>query len=626
MFDRRGRAGGHFPTRSRQALVPLLALVVVSACGRPSTNDAAPDVAPAAADPPQGSFSAPGAPADDGQWTMAAKDYANTRFSTLSEINTGNAAKLRVAWTFSTGVNAGHEAAPLVVGTTMYVVTPFPNFVFALDLTRQGALVWQYDPKPEAAARGVACCDVVNRGAVYWNGSIIFNTLDGRTISLDAKTGQENWVTALADINRGETMTMAPVVVRDKVLVGNSGGEFGVRGWLTALEASTGKIAWRAYSTGPDKDVLIGSEFKPFYEQDRGADRGVHTWPPDAWKTGGGTVWGFISYDPELNLIYYGTANPGPWNPDQRPGDNKWTSGVFARNPDTGQARWFYQWSPHDLYDHDGVNENILLDADLGGQKRKVLVHPGRNGYIYVVDRQTGEVLSATPFVHITSSRGVDLKTGKLIHVEDKKPILGKVVNDICPAAPGSKDWQPASFSPATGLLYVPHNNLCMDFQAVEVSYIAGTPYVGANVVFKPGPGGHQGLVTAWDPAQGRARWQVTEKYPAWSGTLATAGDVVFYGTMDGWFKALHARSGELLWQFRTGSGVIGQPVTYRGPDGHQYVAVLSGVGGWPGAVVVNDLDTRDNTAGTGWGLAMRDLKKDTTKGGALYVFTVEGK
>jgi PQQ-dependent dehydrogenase (methanol/ethanol family) len=410
------------------------------------------------------------------------------------------------------------------------------------------------------------------------------------------------------------------------VLVGNSGGEFGVRGWIAALDAGSGAVRWRAYSTGPDRDVLIGPEFKPFYEQDRGTDLGVSTWPPEAWKTGGGTVWGWLSYDPTLNLVYYGTANPGPWNPDQRPGDNKWTAGIFARDADTGQARWFYQWSPHDHFDHDGVNENVLLDLTIDGRPRKVLVHPERNGYMYVLDRETGEVLSATPFVHITSSTGVDLKTGRLIPVKEKETGTGRVVRDICPAAPGAKDWQPASFSPQTGLLYVPHNNLCMDFEGTEVSYIAGTPYVGANVVYKPGPGGHQGEVTAWDPVAGRAAWKITEKYPAWSGTLATAGGLVFYGTMEGWFKAVDAKSGQVLWSFKTGSGIIGQPIAYRGPDGHQYIAVLSGVGGWPGSVVVNDLDTRDESAGNGWGLAMRDLKGDTTKGGALYVFTAEGR
>jgi len=557
---------------------------------------------------------------------MVSGDYAGTRFSPLDEINAGNAGSLKVAWTFSTGMVAGHEAAPLVVGGTMYVVTPFPNLLYALDLTRPGAPVkWTFDPEPVGAAKGVACCDTVNRGAVYWNHSIIFNTLDGRTISVDAETGQQKWSTQLGDINRGETITMAPIVAHDKVIVGNSGGEFGVRGWLVALDAADGKLAWRAYATGPDSDVLIGSKFKPFYPQDRGKDLGVTSWPSEAWKTGGGTMWGWVSYDPETNVLFVGTANPGPWNPDQRPGDNKWTSGVFARNADTGEALWYYQWSPHDLFDHDGINENVLVDLKMNGATRKVLLRPERNGYFYVLDRTTGEVLSATPYVHITSSSGVDLKTGRLIPVKDKEPHQGAVVRDICPAAPGAKDWSPSSFSPRTGLIYLPHNNLCMDFEAVEVGYISGTPYVGANVVYHAGPGGNQGLFTAWDPVAAKPAWQIKVKYPVWSGALATAGDVVFYGTMEGWFKAFNARTGQQLWQFKTGSGIIGQPIAYRGPDGHEYIAVLSGIGGWPGAIVVNDLDTRDKTAALGWGETMKDLKKDTSRGGMLYVFTVTG-
>ena len=612
---------------ARFALISALACCLAAACStsdgqsQASTAQASGAVSGRLVEPDPGKLQQ-----DPGQWAMTPGNYASTRFSQLEDINAGNVNRLRVAWTFSTGMVAGHEAAPLVVGATMYLVTPFPNIVYALDLAQPGAPVkWKYDPAPLGAARGVACCDVVNRGAAYWNNSIIFNTLDGRTISLDAASGARRWETTLGDINRGETITMAPLVVRDKVLVGNSGGEFGVRGWIVALDAASGKEAWRAYSTGPDHDVLIGADFKPFYSQDQGKDLGVTSWPADGWKTGGGTVWGWISYDPELNLIYHGTANPGPWNPEQRPGDNKWTSGIFARNADTGQARWYYQWSPHDLYDHDGVNENILLDLDINGARRKVMVRPERNGYIYVMDRATGEVLSATPFVQITSSSGVDLKSGRLIPVKDKEPREGIVVRDICPSAPGAKDWNPSSFSPRTGLVYMAHNNLCMDFEAVEVSYIAGTPFVGANVVYKAGPGGHQGVVTAWDPVAAKPAWSITEKYPAWSGTLVTAGDVVFYGNMEGWFKAVDAKTGKVLWQFKTGSGIIGQPISYRGPDGRQYVAIFSGIGGWPGAVVVNDLDTRDSTAALGWGKAMADLKKDTTRGGMLYVFALDG-
>jgi PQQ-dependent dehydrogenase (methanol/ethanol family) len=555
---------------------------------------------------------------------MAPGDHQNTRFSQLGEITRDNVSTLKEVFTFSTGMVAGHEAAPLVVQNTMYLVTPFPNVLYALDLTKPGApLKWKFEAHPEAAARGVACCDVVNRGAAYFDGAVYYNTLDGYTVAVDAADGHLRWRTKLGDINRGESITMAPLVADGKVLVGNSGGEFGVRGWLTALDAKNGRQVWRAYSTGPDVDVLIGPNFHPFYEADRGRELGVQSWPTDAWKIGGGTVWGWVSYDPDTKVVYYGTANPGPWNPDQRPGDNKWTAGIFARDISDGQALWFYQWSPHDLYDHDGVNENVLLDMTIDGAPRKVLVHPDRNGYVYVMDREKGQVLSATGFVPITASTGVDLKTGRLQPVEDKKTRMGTVVRDICPSAPGAKDWQPSSFSPKTGYLYIPHNNLCMDYQASEVNYIAGTPYVGADVVYKAGPGGHRGEMTGWDIAGKRAAWTIKEPFMVWSGTLATAGDVVFYGTMDGWFKAVDAQSGRVLWQHKTASGIIGQPVTYRGPDGKQYVAVFAGIGGWPGAVVVGDLDTRDETAALGWGAALRDLKNATTKGGVLYVFAL---
>nr|WP_245426037.1 methanol/ethanol family PQQ-dependent dehydrogenase [Mesorhizobium sp. WSM3862] len=562
------------------------------------------------------------APPDDGQWTMPAKNYASTRYSELAEINAGNVKNLQVAFTFSTGVNKGQEAAPLVVGSTMYIVTPFPNIVYALDLSKPGAPIkWKYEPNPEPAAQGVACCDVVNRGAAFADGRIFFNTLDGHTIALDANSGQPIWNIHIGNINVGETLTMAPLVVKGKVLVGNSGGEMGVRGWVKALDAGDGHVVWTAFSTGPDKEVLIGPDFKPHYDMDKGKDLGVTTWPPEAWKIGGGNMWGWISYDPDLNLIFHGTGNPGPWNPDLRPGDNKWTSGIFARDPDTGAAKWFYQWTPHDLHDYDGINEQILLDMNWQGKPRKVLVRPERNGYLYVLDRTTGEVLSAKPYGPVNSSKGVDLKTGRLMANPDKKTGTGKVVRDICPTASGLKDWQPSAFSPKTGLLYIPHNNLCMDEQGVEVNYIAGTPYVGMNVRMIPGPGGNRGALTAWDIAAEKPAWSLKENFPVWSGAVVTAGDIVFYGTMEGWFKAVSAKTGELLWQFKTSSGIIGQPVTYRGPDGHQYVAILSGVGGWAGAIVSGDLDPRDATAALGFVNAMKDLKNATTAGGTLYVF-----
>ena len=564
------------------------------------------------------------APADDGNWTMPGKNFASTRFSGLSQITPANVNTMSIAFTFSTGTTKGFEAPPLVVNGTMYIITPFPNNLFALDLTKPGAPTkWVFKPKPAAASQGVACCDVVNRGAVYDAGKIFFNTLDGQTFAVDADSGRMVWRTQLGDIQKGETITMAPLVAEGKVLVGNSGGEMGVRGWIAALDEGSGKIAWKAYNTGPDKDVLIGPDFHPFYAMDRGTDLGVKSWTPDAWKIGGGNVWGWISYDPELHMIYYGSGNPGPWNPDQRPGDNKWTTGVFARDVATGKARWFYQTTPHDLFDHDDINEIILADIPWSGGRRPVMLRPARDGFFYVIDRRTGEVLSATPYGYVNAYKGVDLRTGRIVPNPEKAPKVGRVVRDICPASPGAKDWNPAAFSPVTGLVYIPHNNLCMDFGAMEANYISGTPYVGSDVKMYAGPGGNRGVFTAWDPVNRRKVWEIKEDLPLWSPALATAGGLVFYGTMDGWFKAIDARTGKQLWQFKAGSGIIGQPISYRGPDGRQNVAVVAGVGGWAGAVVSAQMDTRDPTGALGFANAMKDLPLKSTAGGMLYVFTV---
>jgi PQQ-dependent dehydrogenase (methanol/ethanol family) len=605
------------------ARAALAALVVTSCTATPGERGGAiaeeSDPAPPAPNGARPAFTW----REDGEWRMAAKNYASTRYSGLDQITRENARNLRVAWTFATGNLRGHEAAPLVVNGTMYIVTPFPNKLHALDLRQDGALKWTYAPPLVPAAAGVACCDVVNRGAAYADGRIFFNTLDNQVAAVDAESGKEAWRTRVGEINRGESMTMAPLFVKGKVIVGNSGGEFGVRGWITALDAGSGEIAWRAYNTGPDAEVLIGERFRPFYESHRGTDLGMTTWPRDRWKVGGGSVWGWISYDPELDLIYHGTGNPGPWNPEQRPGDNKWTSTVFARDPDDGQAVWAYQLSPHDLHDYDGINESLLLDLPIDGRERKTLVRTERDGYVYVFDRATGEVLSATPFVHITTSLGVDTRAGRPIYNPATEPKLGKIVEDICPASPGGKDWQPTAFSPRTGYIYIPHQNLCQNAQSLEANYLSGTPYVGMNVRMYAGPGGHRGEFDAWDPVGKRKVWSIKERFPVWSGTLVTAGDVAFYGTMEGWFKAVDAVTGAELWRFKTESGIIGQPVTYRGPDGKQYVAVLSGVGGWSGAIVSLDMDPRDTLGALGFAGAMQDLKEATTRGGTLYVFAL---
>ncbi len=559
---------------------------------------------------------------DDKQWIMPAKNYAATRFSGLNQINAANAGQLRVAWSFSLGSIHGQEAAPLIVNNIMYVVGAYPNELFALDAT-SGDMKWKYTPNTDPSSQGEACCDVVNRGAAYDSGKIFYNTLDNHTVAVDAKTGKEVWAVKLGEISRGETMTMAPLVAKGKVLVGNSGGEMGVRGWLTALDENTGKIAWRAYSTGPDKDVLIGPKFHPFYKWEQGKDLGVKTWPPGKWKIGGGTVWGWIAFDPKLNLIYYGTGNPGPWNSNQRPGDNMWTATLFARDADTGQAVWADQLGPHDLWDYDEINESILTDMNIGGKPRHVLIHPDRNGFMYVVDRTNGQIFSADKFDSVTSASGVNLKTGRYQPNNSLTPTLGKTVQNICPAAPGAKDWQPTAYSPVTHLLYIPHQHLCMDFKTSEVGYIAGTPYVGATVDMYGGPGGYRGEFAAWDPVKRKKVWARKENLPVWSGTMVTAGNVAFYGTMDRWFNVVDARNGKLLYHFRAPSGFVGQPVTYMGSDGTQYVAILSGIGGWAGAIGNAEIDPRVRAGALGFNGATQDVPQYTSGGSSLLVFSL---
>ena len=562
-------------------------------------------------------------PLPTGDWTMPAGDYANTRFSPLTQINTGNVKNLHIVGEMADGIPHGHEGGPLVVNNTLYMVTPFPNYLIALDLTKPGyPMKWRFEPNPDQRSVGIACCDVVNRGASYADGKIIYNTLDANTIAVDAKSGKLVWKTKVGDIDLGETTTMAPIVVKNVVLVGDSGAELGVRGRLTALDLKSGAILWRAFNSGPDSDARIGPDFKPFYEKDRGKDLGVSTWTPNQWHMGGGTIWGWISYDPELNLIYYGTGNPGVWNDDMRPGDNKWSITIWARNPETGEAKWAYQIEPHDGWDYDEIMENILVDMPWQGKTRKLLIHPGRTGFVFVLDRETGEVLSAENFEPVTWASGYDLKTGLPIENPDKRPHTNHYARGICPSSTGGKEFVPSSFSPKTGYLYIPAHNTCMDYSGEEVNYIAGTPYLGASVRMYPGPGGYQGELIAWDVANAKKVWSVKEAdLPVYSGVLSTAGDVVFYGTMDGYFRALDARDGKVLWQMKLSSGIVGNPMTFLGADGKQYIAIYVGIGGWMGAVALPSLSTDDDYAALGVVGAMKKIKQMTSPGGALYVF-----
>ncbi len=470
---------------------------------------------------------------------------------------------------------------------------------------------WKFDPKPSASAQGVACCDVVNRGAAYADGRLFINTLDAQTIAVDAATGRELWRTKLGDINRGETITMAPLVVKGKVLVGNSGGEFGVRGWLTALDAATGQIAWRAYSTGPDKDVLIGAAVQAVLRAGpRQATSASRPGRGTSWKIGGGTAWGWVSYDPELDLIYYGTGNPGPWNPGAAPGRQQVDLGHLRARPDTGEAVWFYQWSPHDLHDYDGVNENVLVDLPIGGRQRaRCIVHPDRNGYVYVLDRATGRCCRPIPSCRSRPRPGVDLKTGALKYNPQKDPRSGETVRDICPAAPGGKDWQPSAWSPRTrpalhpapepvpgrrgvpGELHRRHavrRRRRQDVRRARAATAASSP-----------PG-----IRSRARRSGRSR-RTSRSGAAPSSPPATSSSTARWTAGS---RRSMRKTGALLWQFKTSSGIIGQPISYRGPDGKQYVAVLAGVGGWAGAIVARRLDPRDATAALGFVNAMKDL------------------
>ncbi len=394
---------------------------------------------------------------DANQWVIQTGDYANQRYSKLDQINKDNVGQLQVAWTFSTGVLRGHEGSPLVIGDVMYVHTPFPNIVYALDLNNDGKVIWKYEPKQDPSVIPVMCCDTVNRGLAYAEGKIFLHQADTTVVALDAKTGAVAWSVKNGDPAIGETNTATVMPVKDKVIVGISGGEFGVRGSVTAYNIADGSLAWRAYSMGPDSDTLIDPEKTTHLGKPVGPDSGTNTWEGDQWKIGGGTTWGWYSYDPELDLIYYGSGNPSTWNPSQRPGDNRWSMTIMARDPDDGMAKWLYQMTPHDEWDFDGINEMILTDQEIDGQMRKLLTHFDRNGLGYTLDRETGELLVAEKFdPAVNWTTGVDMDPNSAnygrpaVVAQYSTEQNGEDVNStgICPAALGTKDQQPAAYSP----------------------------------------------------------------------------------------------------------------------------------------------------------------------------------
>ncbi|WP_175720229.1 methanol/ethanol family PQQ-dependent dehydrogenase [Burkholderia anthina] len=564
-------------------------------------------------------------------WATQAGDYANHRYSPLKQINESNVGKLQVAWTMSTGVLRGHEGSPLVIGDTMYIHSPFPNKVLAINLKDQ-TFLWQYQPKQDESVVTVMCCDTVNRGLAYGDGKIFLQQADTKLVALNAKTGDVVWTAQNGNPKAGETNTNAPHVFGDKVLTGISGGEFGVRGRLIAYSIKTGKPVWTAYSTGPDKDMLMDPGKTMTYADGKmvpvGADSSLKSWKGDQWKLGGGTTWGWYSWDPKLNLVYYGTGNPGTWNPTQRPGDNKWSLSIVARDLDTGVAKWIYQMTPHDEWDYDGVNEMILSDLTIDGKKVPALVHFDRNGFGYTLNRATGQLLVAQKFdPAVNWADRVDMKSGKPIRnaaYSTQAAGSDHNVKGICPSALGTKDQQPAAFDPNSSLFLVPTNHVCMDYEPFDVDYVSGQPYVGATLSMYPGPGKDKsmGNFIAWDASKGKIVWSKPERFSVWSGALATAGGIAFYGTLEGYLKAVRIKDGKELWRFKTPSGIIGNVFTYE-YQGRQFVGVYSGIGGWAGIGMAAGLEKSNEGLGAVGGY--RELAKYTALGGTLFVFAIPG-
>ena len=568
--------------------------------------------------------------ANSKNWAMQAGDMFNQRYSKLNQITKSNVGKMQVAWTFSTGVLRGHEGSPLVVDGKMYLHSPFPNKVFAVDLDTQ-KILWKYEPKQDPAVIPQMCCDTVNRGVAYAEGKIVLQQADSVLVALDSKTGKVLWSVKNGDPKLGAVNTNAPHIFKDKVITGISGGEWGVRGFIAAYNLSDGKLAWKGYSVGPDAEMLMDpattmtwtdGAMKPV-----GADSSLKTWKGDQWKIGGGTTWGWYSYDKALNLMYYGTGNPSTWNPAQRPGDNKWSMTIFARDVDTGKAKWVYQMTPYDEWDFDGVNEMILADIDVKGKPTKALVHFDRNGFGYTLDRVSGALLVAEKFdPKVNWATHVDMKTGRPQVVKKFSPAqAGADVNTkgICPAALGSKDQQPASFDPNTKLFYVPTNHVCMDYEPFKVEYTAGQPYVGATLSMYPTPASHGGMgnFIAWDAGTGKIVQTKAEKFSVWSGSLNTAGGISCYGTLEGYLKCVDAKDiNKELFKFKTPSGIIGNVFSYE-HKGKQYIGVYSGIGGWAGIGMAAGLEKDADGLGAVGGY--KELSQYTDLGGSLTVFAL---
>lgn len=567
-------------------------------------------------------------------WAAQAGDFSNHRYSKLKQVNKENVNKLQVAWTFSTGVLRGHEGSPLVIGNMMYIHSAFPNKVWAYDLDKM-EIVWKYEPRQDPAVIPQMCCDTVNRGVAYGEGKIFLQQADSTLVALDAKSGKEVWSVKNGDPSVGAVNTNAPHVFKDKVITGISGGEWGVRGYVTAYNINTGEKVWRGYSTGPDSEMLIDPNTTTTWTDGKvapvGPDSSLKTWQGDQWKIGGGTTWGWYSYDKGLNSMFYGTGNPSTWNPAQRPGDNKWSMSIWSRDVDTGKVNWVYQMTPYDEWDFDGINEMVLADIKVHGKATKALVHFDRNGFGYTLDRTNGALLVAEKYdPAVNWATNVDMKTGRPETVAKYSTARnGPDVDSkgVCPAALGSKDEQPSSFDPDTGLFYVPTNHVCMNYEPFKVEYTAGQPYVGATLSMFPAPKsskdqveGTMGNFIAWDAGSGKIVWSKPEKFSVWSGALTTAGGVAFYGTLEGYLKAVDVKTGKELWKFKTPSGIIGNVFTYM-HGGKQYVGVYSGIGGWAGIGMAAGLEKDQDGLGAVGGY--KELKKYTELGGSLTVFAL---
>ena len=568
--------------------------------------------------------------ANSKNWAMQAGDMYNQRYSKLNQINKGNVGKMQVAWTFSTGVLRGHEGSPLVIDGKMYLHSPFPNKVFAIDLDTQ-KILWKYEPKQDPAVIPQMCCDTVNRGLAYAEGKVILQQADSNLIALDAKTGKLVWSVKNGDPKLGAVNTNAPHVFKDKVITGISGGEWGVRGFIAAYNLSDGKLAWKGYSVGPDAEMLIDPAKTTTWADGKvtpvGPDSSLKTWKGDQWKIGGGTTWGWYSYDKALNAMYYGTGNPSTWNPSQRPGDNKWSMSIWSRDVDTGKVNWVYQMTPFDEWDFDGINEMILADINVKGKPTKALVHFDRNGFAYTLDRTNGALLVAEKYdPKVNWATHVDMKSGRpQVVAKYSTAQNGPDVNTkgICPAALGSKDQQPASFDPETKLFYVPTNHVCMDYEPFKVEYTAGQPYVGATLSMFPAPNSHGGMgnFITWDAGTGKIVQSKPEKFSVWSGSLNTAGGLSCYGTLEGFLKCVDKNDiKKELFKFKTPSGIIGNVFSYE-HKGKQYIGVFSGIGGWAGIGMAAGLEK--DTDGLGAVGGYRELNQYTELGGSLTVFAL---